>query len=57
MWEPESAIGNIFTTHLARNFLLYSQTQLILVKYTMGHIQIKGMGTRQLSVRLRFILL
>jgi hypothetical protein len=29
----------------------------VLVKYTMDPIQIKGAGTRQLSVRLRFVLL
>jgi hypothetical protein len=40
-----------------RNFLLQSQTKPVLVKYTIGPIQIRGMGTMQLSMRLRFILL
>jgi hypothetical protein len=39
------------------NFLPQSQTMPVLVKYTMDPIQIRGTGTRQLSVRLRFVLL
>jgi pheromone shutdown protein TraB len=45
------------TIHLAGNFLLQSQTKSVLVMYTVGPIQIKGMGIRQLSMRLRFVLL
>jgi hypothetical protein len=62
MWEPETlelqyGLRQISTTHLAGNFLLHSQTNAVLVKYTMGPVQIRGMGTKQLSVRLRFVLL
>jgi hypothetical protein len=39
---------------MVENFLLQSQTKPVLVKYP---IQIKGMGTRQLPVRSRFVLL
>jgi hypothetical protein len=59
MWEPATlelqySHQQISTTHLAGSFLLQSQTKAVLVKYTVGPIQIKGTGTRQLSVRLRF---
>jgi hypothetical protein len=62
MWELETLelqYGHlqISTTHLAGNFLLHSQTKPALVKYTVGPIQIRGTGTRQLSVRLRLVLL
>jgi hypothetical protein len=40
-----------------RKLPLPSQTKPVLVKYTVGPIQIRGMGTRQLSVKLRFVLL
>jgi hypothetical protein len=42
---------------MAGYFLLHSQMKSVLVKYTVGPIQIRGMGTKQLSVRLRFVLL
>jgi hypothetical protein len=62
MWEPvtlELQYGGqqIFTIHMVGNFLPQSQTMPVLVKYTMDPIQIRGTGTRQLSVRLRFVLL
>jgi hypothetical protein len=62
IWEPvtlelQYGCQQISTTSLARNFLLQSQTKPVLVKYTFGPIQIKGTGTRKLSVRLRFVLL
>jgi hypothetical protein len=62
MWESvtvelQYGCWQISTHRLAGNFLLQSQTMLVLVKYTMGILQLKGMGTRQLSVQLRFVLL
>jgi hypothetical protein len=62
MWEPvilelQYDSWQIFTTHLEGNFLLHSATKSVLVKYIKGLIQIKGTGTRHLSVRLRFVLL
>jgi hypothetical protein len=62
MWELATlelqyGLREISTTRLAGNFLLHSQTKPVLVKYTVGPIQIRGTGTRQLSVRLRLVLL
>jgi hypothetical protein len=62
MWEPvtlelQYSHLQIFSTCLAGNFLLHSQIKPVLVKYTMDPIQIRGTGTRQLPVRLRFVLL
>jgi hypothetical protein len=45
-----------FSTHLAENFL-HSQTKPVIVKYTMDPIQIKDTGARQLSVKLKSVLL
>jgi hypothetical protein len=50
-------LSAISTTHMAGDFLLQPQTNPVFVKYTLGPIEIKSMGTRQMSVRLRFVLL
>jgi hypothetical protein len=53
MWELATlelqyGLREISTTRLAGNFLLHSQTKPVLVKYTVGPIQVRGMGTRPL---------
>jgi hypothetical protein len=48
--ELQCAHWQTFTICLAGNFLLHSQTKPVLVKYTVGPFQIKGMGTRQAAV-------